>query len=62
LEQQGLATVEVIRHNSPIAAVDIPTVSPVVDAVLRSGVWAGFQLGTWTHRTMLQTVISRKMA
>jgi 2-polyprenyl-3-methyl-5-hydroxy-6-metoxy-1,4-benzoquinol methylase len=62
LEQQGLTTIQVIRHNSPIAAVDIPTVSPVVDAVLRSSVWAGFKLGTWTQRTMLQTVISQKAA
>jgi trans-aconitate methyltransferase len=62
LEQHGLATVRVIRHNSPIAAVDIPPVSPMVAAVLRVGVWAGFQLGTLTRRTMLQTIISRKIA
>jgi SAM-dependent methyltransferase len=60
LERQGLSTVRVIRHNSPIAAVDIPESSPLTAALLRSGVWAGFQLGRLTQRTMLQTLVSKK--
>jgi hypothetical protein len=60
LERQGLSTVQIIRHNSPMAAVDIPGSSPLTAALLRSGVWAGFQLGRLTQRTMLQTLVSKK--
>ena len=61
LEGQGLSTVRVIRHNSPMAAVDIPQTSALVGAILLGGVWAGFQLGQWTGRTMLQTVVSKRV-
>lgn len=62
LEAQGLSTVRVIRHNSPMAAVDIPQdTSSIGAAILLSGVWAGFKLGELTGRTMLQTVISKRM-
>jgi SAM-dependent methyltransferase len=60
LERQGLATVQVIRHNSPMAAVDLPRTSWMVGGILRAGVWFGFQLGKLTRRTMLQTVVSKK--
>lgn len=61
LERQGLSTVRVIKHNSPISAVDMPQASALATAILRAGVWAGFQLGQWTNRTMLQTIISRRI-
>jgi SAM-dependent methyltransferase len=61
LENQGLSTVQVIRHNSPIAAVDIPPTSSLAMAVLRAGVWVGFQFGRLTQRTMLQTVVSKRL-
>jgi SAM-dependent methyltransferase len=61
LERHGLATVQVIRHNSPMAAVDLPKTSWVTAGVLRAGVWCGFQLGRLTQRTMLQTLISQKL-
>ena len=60
LEGHGLCTIQVLRHNSPIAAVDTPKTSTLSNVILRTGVWAAFQLGVLTRRTMLQTVISQK--
>jgi SAM-dependent methyltransferase len=60
LEQERLATVTVLRHNSPMAAVDLPEMSAVPTAILRAGVWTAFQIGRVTGHTMLQTIISRK--
>jgi len=60
LERQGLATVQVIRHNSPMAAVDIPKTSELSGLIQKAGVWGAFQLGALTRRTMLQTIISQK--
>ncbi len=60
LEQQGISTLQVLRHNSPMAAVDLPQTSALSAAVLRAGVWTAFQLGHLSGRTMLQTVISKK--
>ncbi len=60
LESHELATVEVIRHNSPMAAIDLPKTSPSITAVLRSGVWIAFQIGELLRRTMLQTMISKR--
>ena len=62
LEQQGLSTVKVIRHNSPLAAVDMPPMSAFRAAILSTGVWMGFVLGQLMGRTMLQTVVSKKSA
>jgi 2-polyprenyl-3-methyl-5-hydroxy-6-metoxy-1,4-benzoquinol methylase len=61
LERQSLATVRVIRHNSPMAAVDIPETSILSGLSQKAGVWGAFQLGLLTRRTMLQTVISQKL-
>ena len=60
LERQGLAIVQVIRHNSPMAAVDIPETSELSGLIQRAGVWGAFQLGALTRRTMLQTIISQR--
>jgi SAM-dependent methyltransferase len=60
LERQGLATVQVIRHNSPMAAVDIPETSELSGLIQRAGVWGAFQLGALMRRTMLQTIISQR--
>jgi 2-polyprenyl-3-methyl-5-hydroxy-6-metoxy-1,4-benzoquinol methylase len=62
LERNGLDTIQVIRHNAPMAAVDIPETSALSSVILRTGVWVGFQLGQLTQRTMLQTIVSRKTA
>jgi SAM-dependent methyltransferase len=56
LEMHGLATTKIIRHNSPLAAVDIPGRS----GILRVGVAGCSALGWLTGRTYLQTVVSRK--
>lgn len=61
LERQRLSTVQVLRHNSPMAAVDIPQTSALSAGILRTGVWVAFQLGHLTRRTMLQTVVSKKV-
>lgn len=60
LERQGLSTIQVLRHNSPMAAVDLPETSVPSASILRAGVWVAFQLGSLTGRTMLQTIISKK--
>jgi SAM-dependent methyltransferase len=60
LEGHGLRTVQVLRHNSPMAAVDTPPTSTLSKVILRTGVWVAFQLGLLTRRTMLQTIISQK--
>ena len=60
LESHELATVEVIRHNSPMAAIDLPKSSPLITAVLRGGVWIAFLVGKLLRRTMLQTIISKR--
>jgi SAM-dependent methyltransferase len=39
LERQGLATVQVIHHNSPMAAVDIPKTSELSGLIQKAGVW-----------------------
>jgi len=60
LKRQGLAIVQVFRHNSPMAAVDIPPTSPLGAVILRAGIWVAFQLGQLTRRTMYQTIVARK--
>lgn len=34
--------------------------SAISATILLAGVWAGFQLGRWTGRPMLQTIVSRR--
>ena len=60
LERRGLRTIQVLRHNTPIAAVDTPKTSRLSKLILKTGVWGAFQLGSLTGRTMLQTIISEK--
>lgn len=62
LEGQDLRTIQVLRHNTPIAAVDTPKTSRLSKMILKAGVWATFQIGSLTRRTMLQTIISEKSA
>lgn len=61
LEEKELRTVQVQRHNTPMAAVDTPKTSRLSNVILKTGVWASFQLGMLTRRTMLQTIISEKV-
>lgn len=56
MEQSGFETLEHIRHNIPLRAVDMPTQS----ALLLGGVWATFALGTMTGRTYEQTIVARR--
>ena len=60
LEENGLSTVQVLRHNTPMPAVDLPRSSPSVAAILRAGVWVAFKVGDVAGRSMLQTIISQK--
>jgi 2-polyprenyl-3-methyl-5-hydroxy-6-metoxy-1,4-benzoquinol methylase len=60
LEGQKLRTVQVLRHNTPMSAVDTPKTSRLANVILKAGLWAAFQAGMLTRRTMLQTIISEK--
>jgi len=60
LEENGLLTVQVLRHNTPMAAVDLPRSSAPMAAILRAGVWVAFKMGDVAGRSMLQTVVSQK--
>jgi 2-polyprenyl-3-methyl-5-hydroxy-6-metoxy-1,4-benzoquinol methylase len=60
LEENGFSTVHVIRHNTPMAAVDLPRSSAPFQAMLRAGIWLAFKIGDAAGKTMLQTIISRK--
>ncbi len=62
LELEGLAVVETLHHDIPMAAVDLPAVSPLKAAVYRAGVRGAFALGELLGRTYLQTVVCRRAA
>jgi 2-polyprenyl-3-methyl-5-hydroxy-6-metoxy-1,4-benzoquinol methylase len=60
VEMHGLKVRETIRHNSPLAAVDIPPASGPKTAVFRLGIWGLFVLGRATGQTLLQTIVCER--
>ena len=56
----GLTVKETLRHNSPMASVDIPKVSRLESAVFRLGIKGLFLLGKMTGQTLLQTIVCEK--
>jgi len=61
LTKDGLFRVEnIINHNAPLAAIDIPAKNSLIRLVMRLGVGAVFFMGKITRKTYLQTfVVSR---
>jgi len=56
----NLSVIKLLRHNVPLAAVDLPESSPIANATMLAGVWGTFLLGRLTGQTYLQTVICQK--
>ena len=61
LEQEGLATVQQLRHDPPMNAVDMPPVSALMGSILRAGVRVAFGVGDLVGAPMNQTIVSRKL-
>lgn len=59
LEANHLSEKETHHHNIPMAAVDIPTASPLIGTIFRAGVWGTFVLGSLLKKTYLQTIVCR---
>ncbi len=61
LTKDGLFRVEnIINHNAPLAAIDIPAKNSLIGLVMRFGIGAVFFIGKITRKTYLQTfVVSR---
>lgn len=57
----GLLVMDLLHHHSPLAAIDMPQASYLVETALRLAVSGLFLLGQWTKRDFLQTVICKKM-
>ncbi len=62
MERSGFTVRQVMRHNEPLFAVDMPPGSRLKRGLLRAGVAATFALGTLTGRTVLQTIVCTKRA
>jgi SAM-dependent methyltransferase len=62
LEGCGLRIESDMRHNAPLAAIDIPVSSRFADAILRSGMWLVCKAGDATGRAYLQTITCRNSA
>lgn len=60
MERNNLVVKEVIRHNEPIASVDMPAVRSLLKVMLRVGVRTTFLVGRITGKTILQTIICQK--
>lgn len=60
VELHGLTVRETIRHNSPLAAVDVPPASRFKTAVFRFGIWSLFLLGWLTGQTLFQTIVCER--
>lgn len=60
MQETGFTVMKTLRHNIPLAAVDLPRTSPLVDEIMKMGVTGIFLLGAITGRTYLQTVVCRK--
>lgn len=60
LEGHGFRVISARTHNAPLAAIDISVTNPLVDAVLRSGMWMLCKAGDATSRAYLQTITCRR--
>src|SRR6266480_1005454 len=60
VKHQELSVLTTLRHNAPLAAIDLPASSWLGDRILRTGVWGTFALGRLTGMTYLQTIVSQK--
>lgn len=60
LEANELSVVRLLRHDTPMAAVDFSSPSAISRGVLLLGVWGAFSLGRLMRRTYLQTLLCRK--
>jgi SAM-dependent methyltransferase len=60
LEASGLTVVKLLRHNVPLAAVDLEASSGLPTTILRTGVWGTFAMGKITGKTYLQTVFCKR--
>jgi SAM-dependent methyltransferase len=60
IQNNGLKMITHLRHSAPIDAMDIPPSNKVTEAILRSGLWGVFALGTLVGRSTYQTIVCRR--
>jgi 2-polyprenyl-3-methyl-5-hydroxy-6-metoxy-1,4-benzoquinol methylase len=62
LRSRGLIVSSEMVHNPPLAAIDIPVESKLMDALLRTAMWTLCKAGDITNGSHLQTIICRAPA